>query len=284
MTSRTGSGTSSVATREAEFLPVRRQYPENSVRLLVRNTLVQTKRILTRWARDLVTVLEALVLPILMMLTLNIVLGHLIYAATKDSALYSIVALIALGGAISGSTFAALDLIRERSSGLLSRLWVLPVHRASGVLSRIVAEAVRIVVTTVVMLGAGVILGFRFRQGVIAILMWISVPVIFGMAFAALITTVALYTAKTLVVEAVELVTLVLIFFSTGLFPVHQYPGWVQPVVAHQPVSYAVAAMRGLSAGGPVLAPMIATLLWSAGIAAACVVPMAIGYRRASTH
>jgi ABC-2 type transport system permease protein len=75
-----------------------------------------------------------------------------------------------------------------------------------------------------------------------------------------------------------------LIFFSTGLLPLNQYPHWVQPVVAHQPVSYAIAAMRGLSAGGPVLAPMIATLLWSAGIAAACVVPMAIGYRRASTH
>jgi ABC-2 type transport system permease protein len=276
--------TSSVTTREAEFLPARRQYPENSVRLLVLNTMVQTKRILTRWARDLVTVLEALVLPILLMLTLNIVLGHLIYAATKDSALYSIVALIAIAGAISGSTFAALDLIRERSSGLLSRLWVLPVHRASGLLSRIVAEAVRIVVTTLVMLAAGVILGFRFRERGIAILMWLGVPVIFGMAFAALVTTVALYTAKTLVVEAVELMSLLLIFFSTGLLPVDQYPGWIRPVVAHQPVSYAIAAMRGLSAGGPVLSPMIATLLWSAGIAAVCVVPMAIGYRRASTH
>ena len=188
--------TSPVTTREAEFLPARRQYPENSLRLLVLNTLVLTKRILTRWARDLVTVLESLVLPILLMLTLDIVLGHLIYAATHDSALYSIVPLIAIAGAISGSTFVALDLIRECSSGLLSRLWVLPVHRASGLLSRIVAEAVRIVVTTLVMLGAGVILGFRFRQGGIAILMWLSVPVIFGIAFAALVTTVALYTAK----------------------------------------------------------------------------------------
>ena len=276
--------TRSMTSQEAGFAPVRSQYPENSVRLLVPNTLVQTKRILTRWAHDLVTVLEALVLPILLMLTLNIVLGHLIYAMTHDSALYSIVPLIALAGAISGSAFVAIDLMRECSSGLLCRLWVLPVHRASGPLSRIVAEAVRIVVTTMVMLGAGVLLGFRFREGVIASLMWVSVPVIFGMAFAALVTTVALYTAKTLVVEAVELMQLLLIFFSTGLLPLNQYPRWIQPVVAHQPVSYAIAAMRGLSAGGPVRSPMVATLLWSAGIAAACVVPMAVGYRRASTR
>ena len=284
MTPQTSLETSSAATRDAEFLPARGQYPKNPVRLLVLNTLVLSKRILTRWARDLVTVLEALVLPILLMLTLNIVLGHLIYAATKDSALYSIVPLIALAGAISGSTFVAMDLMRERSTGLLSRLWVLPVHRASGLLSRIVAEAVRIVVTTVVMLGAGVILGFRFRQHGIAILMWAGTPVIFGMAFAALITTVALYAAKTLVVEAVELMTLLLIFFSTGLLPVNQYPRWIQPVVAQQPVSYAIAAMRGLSAGGPVLAPMVGVLAWTVGICAVCAVPLAIGYRRACTH
>jgi ABC-2 type transport system permease protein len=276
--------TTSVTSQEAGFAPARSQYSEKSVRLLIPQTLVQTKRILTRWGRDVVTVLEALVLPVALMLVLYIVLGRLIYAMTHDSALYSIVPLLALGGAISGSAFVAIDLMRETSSGLLSRLWVMPVHRASGPLSRILAEAIRIVVTTLVMLGAGVLLGFRFREGFVAGLAWLSVPVIFGMAFAALTTTVALYASKTLVVEAVELWQLLLIFFSTGLLPLNQYPHWIQPIVAHQPVSYAITAMHGLSAGGPVLAPMIATVLWSAGIAAACVVPMAIGYRRASTH
>ena len=71
-------------------------------------------------------------------------------------------------------------------------------------------------------------------------------------------------------------------FFSTGFVPLDQYPRWLQPVVQHQPMSYAIEVMRGLSLGGPVLAPMVATLLWSAGIAAACAIPMAIGYRRAS--
>lgn len=64
--------------------------------------------------------------------------------------------------------------------------------------------------------------------------------------------------------------------------PLAQYPGWIQPVVWHQPMSYAVEAMRGLSLGGPVLTPMVATLLWSAGIVAACAIPMVIEYRKAS--
>ena len=273
-----------MTSQEVGFRPVRSQYPDNSVRLLVSHTLLLAKRILTRWARDLVTVIEALVFPILFLLVLKIVLGNLIYTVTHDNPLYSIVPLIALGAAITGSTFVAIDLMRERSSGLLSRLWVLPVHRVSGMLSRLLADAVRILFTSVVMLSVGIILGFRFRQGVIASLTWLSVPLILGIAFAVTVTTVALYAAEVLVVEAVELVQALAIFFSTGLLPLDQYPHWIQPVVAHQPVSYAVAAMRGLSAGGPVLSPMIATLLWAAGICAACVVPMAIGYRRASTH
>lgn len=271
-------------SQEIELAPTRLPGSQNAARLFVAQTLLQTNRLLTRWARDYITVIGAIVLPILFMVVLNIVLGNLAYVVTHDSGLYSIVPLIALGAAITGSTFVAIDLMRERSFGLLARLWVLPVHRASGLISRILANAIRTLATTLVMLGTGVVLGFRFRQGLIPSLMWISVPVILGIAIAAMVTTVALYTAQTVVVEGVELVQAIAIFFSTGLVPLNSYPGWIQPFVAHQPVSYAIAAMRGFAMGGPVLSPMIGMLVWTAGICVVCAVPLAIGYRRASTH
>lgn len=271
-------------SQEIELAPTRLPGSQNAARLFVAQTLLQTNRLLTRWARDYITVIGAIVLPILFMVVLNIVLGNLAYVVTHDSGLYSIVPLIALGAAITGSTFVAIDLMRERSFGLLARLWVLPVHRASGLISRILANAIRTLVTTLVMLGTGVVLGFRFRQGLIPSLMWISVPVILGIAIAAMVTTVALYTAQTVVVEGVELVQAIAIFFSTGLVPLNSYPGWIQPFVAHQPVSYAIAAMRGFAMGGPVLSPMIGMLVWTAGICVVCAVPLAIGYRRASTY
>jgi ABC-2 type transport system permease protein len=37
-----------------------------------------------------------------------------------------------------------------------------------------------------------------------------------------------------------------------------------------------------LALGGPVLTPLIGTLLWSTGIAVACAAPLFIGYRKAS--
>jgi ABC-2 type transport system permease protein len=255
---------------------------ENSPRWLVANTWVLTARLLRRWHRDLTTVLESLIMPVVLLVTLNIVLGDGISQVTGHSALYGSVPLIAMVGAMSGSMVGGIGLMRERADGVLTRLWVLPVHRASGLLSRLVADAVRIVLTTAVILCAALLLGFRFRQGILASVAWLFVPTSFGVAFTMVVITLALYAANTIVVEATEVVWGLLMFFSTGFVPVEQYPRWLQPVVQHQPMSYAIEVMRGLSLGGPVLTPMVAMLLWSAGIAAACAIPMAIGYRKAS--
>jgi ABC-2 type transport system permease protein len=272
-----------VHAQATDLGPDHGRYHENSLRALVSQTRVLTRRILLRWARDLTAVIEALVLPVLFLLTLNIILGNVISQVTGHSALYGTVPLNALAATINGAVVGAIGLIGERSDGLLRRLWVLPVHRASGVLSRIVAEMVRIMITTVVVLAVGMMLGFRFQQGVLASLVWLIVPLIFGLAFATLITMAALYTANNFLLEAVTLVHVLAVVFSTGFLPVEQFPKWIQPVVAHQPMSNAIEAMRGLSLGGPVRSPMIATLLWAGGITAVCIAPMLLGYRRAST-
>lgn len=254
---------------------------ESSARRLVPHTSILTARLLRRWSRDPATVLESLAMPVALLVTVNIVLGNGVSQLTGHSALYGSVPLIAMVGAMSGSMVGGIGLMRERTDGLLSRLWVLPVHRASGLLSRLAADAVRIVGTTAVIMCAGLVLGFRFRQGILASVAWLLIPTTFGVAFTMVVITIALYAANTIMVEATEVVWGLLMFFSSGFVPVDQYPRWLQPVVRNQPMSDAIEAMRGLSVGGPVLAPMLATLLWSAGIAAACAIPMAIGYRRA---
>jgi ABC-2 type transport system permease protein len=262
----------------------RRDARENSPPRLVAHTWILATRLLRRWSRDPATVLESLIMPVLLLVTVNIVLGNGVSQFTGHSALYGSVPLIAMVGAMSGSMVVGISLMGERSDGLLSRFWVLPVHRASGLLSRLAADVVRIVVTTAVILCAGLVLGFRFRQGFWASVAWLVMPTAFGLAFTVAVITLALYAANTIVVEATEIVWGLMMFFSTGFVPVDQYPGWLQPIVRHQPMSYAVDAMRGLSLGGPVLAPVVAMLLWSAGILAVFAVPMAIGYRRASTR
>jgi ABC-2 type transport system permease protein len=102
-------------------------------------------------------------------------------------------------------------------------------------------------------------------------------------AFSAVVTMIALYWPKPVLVEAIQIVGLIGTFFCTGLVPLDKYPGWVQPFVEYQPMSAAVDTMRGLSVGGPALMPMLSTLAWAAGIFLVCLWPIMVGYRKAST-
>jgi len=255
---------------------------ENSPRRLIPHTWALTARILRRWSRDPATVVQSLVFPAGFLVALDIVLGDGVEQVTGHSALYGSVPLVATVGATSGAIIGAVGLMRERSDGLLSRLWVLPIHRASGVMARLTADAIRIVVITTVVLGVGLMLGFRFKQGIGEAALWLFIPALFGVAFSSAVITLALYSSNTIVPQATEIICAMLFFFSTGFVPLDQFPSWIQPIVEHQPISYVIETMKGLSLGGPVLAPLVATLLCSAGIAALCAVPMAIGYRRAS--
>lgn len=274
--------TGAAALRDTEFPVLDRRFGENSLRVLLPQTWVQTQRSLIGLTRDPMTFVFGLALPIFFLVVMNIVLGDAISTVTGHSALYGSVPLVTLIGAMNGAAVGVVGIATERLDGLLARLWVVPVHRASGLLARIASEAIRIAINSFVLLCVGLVLGLRLEQGVWAGVAWLCVPVLFGMAFATLALTVALYWPSTTLVEAITLVSALLLFFCTGFVPLDQYPRWVQPFVEHQPLSYATEAMRGLTLGGPVLHPLAATVLWSGGIVIACVIPMVFGYRRAS--
>ena len=255
---------------------------ENSPKLLVPQLWVLTARILRRWSRDPATLVQSLVMPAAFLVALDIVLGDGIEQVTGRSGLYGQVPLVALVGGMTGAIIGAIGTMRERDAGLLSRFWVVPIHRGAGLLARLTADAVRIVVITLVVMGVGMLLGFRFEQGIPAAILWVFMPALFGVSLSAAVLTLALHSSSTLVPQATDIVIAVLMFFCIGFVPLEQYPDWLQPFVEHQPVSYTIKAMQGLSIDGPIAEPVMYTVLWSAGIAAVCAVPLVLGYRKAS--
>src|SRR5690242_16307848 len=175
---------------------------ENSARRLGPHTSVLTWRVLLRWRRDSATMFEALIMPVVLLFTVDIVLGDGVTQLTGHNALYGSVPMIAMAGVMDGAMVSGVRLMRERTDGLLSRLWVLPVHRASGLLSRLTADMIRIEVTTAAILCAGVVLGFRFERGPLAAVAWMLVPLALGLAFSATVIAISLYASNTVMVEA----------------------------------------------------------------------------------
>lgn len=247
-------------------------------------TVVLTRRLLLRSARTPMALVHGLLLPASFLLTMKVVFGDSITEITGQDSLYRSVPLVALISAMSGSSTGMVGINSERHDGFLARLWALPINRAAGLLARLVSETLRLVITTVAITGVGMALGFRFHRDAVHTLVWLTIPVVFGLAFAVVVTAVALLWPKAIMVEATQPVIVLGATFCTGFVPLDMYPEWVQPVVRHQPMSLAVDAMRGLSISGPVVPPLMGCLLWCGGAALVCLWPIIVGFRRASTR
>ncbi|WP_194817293.1 ABC transporter permease [Nocardia sp. XZ_19_385] len=255
---------------------------ENALATLMSHSLLQCKRLLFGWARDPATTIQTLIYPALTLLMFDVVLGNSITSATGKPAIYGQVAMITLVAAMSGAVVSALGFKTEKATGLLGRFWTMPVHRAAGLTGRILAEAVRVLITTVFVLLVGMLLGFRFDQGWVAGLALIALPVLFGVGFAVLVTALATVTEGVMLVSLVSIVNTLLMFFNTGFVPKMAYPIWLQGVVENQPMSCAIDAMRGLSYGGPVADALWKTIAWTFGLILLFGWPAIRGYQRAA--
>lgn len=256
--------------------------PETSGRSLVRASALQAERIVVKWCTDIPTLLQSLLFPAVMVLLFWLILDRTVSDYSGTSQAFGMVPMVALVGAMSGSAISGLGLRRERTSGLLSKMWTLPVHRASAMTGRLAAEALRIVVTVSAVLAVGTIIGFRIQTGPAGYLAIIAVALMFGVSFSMMVTALALRGGDSRIVEWVAIGTNLAMFFNTGFVPASAYPAWLRPIVEYQPLSCAVDAIKGLATGGPIAQPLALTIVWSAVLLAAFTRPTLTGYRRAA--
>lgn len=239
-------------------------------------------RLLRGWTREPVVLVQALVFPTFLLVVYHLVIGRSILALTGSNSLYGLVPMCAIVGALFGAIGAGAALPVERESGLLSRLWVLPVHRASALAGRLLAEAGRAFVGSLVITAVGVAMGLRFTRGPLAALGFVAVPVLVVVGFAAVIVAFGVQANGKNIITGLSTVCFMLLFFNSGMVPVGVFPGWLQTIVRAQPMSPAIETMRGLAEGGPVLWPLLQSLTWVVGLLAVFG-PMAVrGYRRAA--
>ncbi|WP_280438432.1 ABC transporter permease [Nocardia carnea] len=243
---------------------------------------VECKRLLTGWLRDPSTTIQTIVYPALTLVMFWIVLDESISSFSGKPAVYGTVPMITLIAAMIGAVVSALGFKTEKATGLLGRFWTMPIHRAAGLTGRLLAEAIRVLVTTLIVIAVGFCIGFRFEQGPLAALGLIGIPILFGIGFAVFITSIAAITEGPLLVQMVGLLTNLLLFFNSGFVLIEAYPTWLRSTVENQPMSCAIEAMKGLSYGGPVAEPLIDTLLWVGGVILIFGYPAVRGYRKAS--
>jgi ABC-2 type transport system permease protein len=256
--------------------------PQTPLTAFVKQSAVEAGRLLRRWRRDPIVAVQALFFPTLLLIVYKLLIGKSVLAVTGHDSLYGLVPMCAVVGAIFGTLGAGLALPQERESGLLTKLWVLPVHRASPLAGRLLAEAARACTSAILLTTLGIALGLRFTHGWIAIPTFVLLPVAISTGMATVVITIAARADGRVMVTWLGAACIVLLFLNTGVAPAEVFPGWLQPVVRFQPISPTVEAMRGLAGGGPVLRPLSQAGLW-AGALVAVFTPLAVrGYRAAA--
>lgn len=255
---------------------------ERGVKAFLRHARILTGRQLLVVTRDRLTLMQSMLFPLLSMVMFKVVLGDAVGQATGQNSAYGTVPLVVLVGAMFGSLAVGTRLISERRTGLLTRLYVLPVHRAADLTSRVNVEMIRILVSTAILTTAGLAIGWRFNQGVLPAIGIFGVALLYGAAYSTIVLTLAVSASNLPLVPIMSLITSLMMFFNSGFSPIEAYPEILQPLVRNQPMTCAIETMRALAIGGPVAESLIKTIAWAVGAIVIFAYPALRGYRRAA--
>jgi ABC transporter DrrB family efflux protein len=129
----------------------------------------------------------------------------------------------------------------------------MPTARSAVLAGRLVADTARMFLTTLIIVGVGYAVGFRFRNGFFPAFDMVVLATIFGLALCCAVAFTGLAIGDLEAVQAFGLVWLFpLAFVSSAFVPVQTMPGWLQAFASSQPVTIVINTMRALALGGPV--------------------------------
>lgn len=239
-------------------------------------------RLLTLWRRDPVISIQALVFPTFLLVTYKFLLGKSMVRLTGTDSLYSLVPMCSVAGAMFGTLAAALTISHEREWGILTRFWVLPVHRLSPLLGTLLAEATRTLIGTGLITAVGVAMGLRFKGGWPTVIPFLLVPVMVGAVFSMAVIAIAMRSTSSTSLVWLGVPSIGSVFSSSGVPPVEMLPGWMHPLINLNPMAPTIGSMRALALGEPALSQLLLSSIWAVG-AALVFAPLAIsGYRSAA--
>ncbi len=232
----------------------------------ISDTLTMTRRNVLYLVRRPQVIVFALVSPVMFVALFNFVFGGSLDVPGMNYANYLIpgvmVQTVLFGG---GNT--AIGLAEDMTRGVIDRFRSLPMSRLAVLSGRTVADAMRGIITNTVIIVMGIIIGFRFQNGLAWALAAFFLVLLFGYAVTWFFAWMGLTLRS---VEAVQAATFLpafpLTFAASTFAPVENMPGWLQVFSAHQPVTQVVDATRAMMHGGEIAGPLIRSLLWCAGI------------------
>lgn len=148
--------------------------------------------------------------------------------------------------------YTGLGVNQDIEKGVFDRFRTLPVWRPSALVGALFGDVFRYVMAATVILGVGLVLGFRPEGGVVGSLLAIALLIVFSFAFSWIWTMFGLFLRSEKSVMGVSMMVLFPLTFLSNVFVEPEtMPGWLKAFVEVNPITHLVAATRGLMQGTP---------------------------------
>ena len=165
------------------------------------------------------------------------------------------------------TVYTGVGLNTDIQKGLYDRFRSLPMWQPSPILGALAGDVFRYSVASLLMIGLGLILGFRPAGGALGVLLAFLLVLVFAFALSWIWIIFAMKVKTPESVMTTSFVFLMPLTFASNIFVgLETMPGWLQAVVRHNPVTHLTNASRGLMHGQPVGSDIIWTLVASAVI------------------
>jgi ABC-2 type transport system permease protein len=154
--------------------------------------------------------------------------------------------------ALFSAGWTGMTFIDDMESGVMERILVAPVPRASMMVGSLAYQCVVTVIQSLVIILLGWGIGATFPGGVVGVLVLIGAAVLIGLAISALSNGLALVARqRESVIAASTATVLPLSFLSSTFLAAAVMPSWIRAIARYNPVNWAVKAGR-LSVGAHV--------------------------------
>ena len=254
------------------------------MRRLATDTLVMAERNLVRLPRAPDMLMAFTIQPIMFVLLFAYVFGGAIGTPGFSYIDFLIPGMVAQQIAFGGFT-TALGLSEDMGKGLIDRFRSLPTARASVLMGRTLADVATNLLSIVVLVVTGLIIGFGFNAGVLEIIAGLGLLLLWGYAFSWVFALIGMSVSSP---EAANGAGFVLVFpitfISSAFVPVESMPAGLEEFAQANPVSQVVDAMRALWLGAPAGNHIWLSVVWCFAIIAVFA-PLAVSkYRKATAR
>lgn len=255
--------------------------------LSVHDSLLMIRRSSMHIIRNTDQLLATFFQPIMFLVLFTAVFGGAVGTSLPEGISYInfLMAGIIIQTVAFGSTTTAIAVANDLQRGIIDRFRSLPMSTIAVLNGHVVSDVFRNMISTAVMLVAGLFFGFRSGASPLEWLAIAGIIVLFTLAFSWLAAIMGVVARS---VEGVQWLSFLLVFpltFASSAFvPAESMVPWLRAFAENQPITHVIEAVRALMIGSSIGDHVLWAIIWCLGILIVSMPLAAWLFRRKTTN